>query len=302
MNKFSEITDKLHLLFYEWDSNRHAFVPDFSYTEQQRYDELIKLTYELSLNKFSFKVQKDKSVLVLKGNDDKGFISRALHSLLTALKIKRMNIYLLNDTKVKRAKNLPLFTIEYLKNECDLMQYDALVFTSKNAVLALDSFNSAWKKVPAYTIAAQTAKLVKKLGGKLKFVGIKKHGNAFAQELLGELQGKKVLYVRGKKVVSDLISILKDAGVSCDEMIVYENVCRADSRLRELPNNSYIVFSSPSAIACFLKHYSWQKSYRAVCIGETTAKYLPPEIKPYIADTTSIEACINKAVELELSR
>lgn len=302
MNKFCKIIDKLHLLFYEWDSNRHAFVPDLSYTAQQRYDELIKLTYELSLNKFSYEVQKDKSILVLKTNEGKGFVAKAFYSLLAALKIKKMNIYLLNDTTVKRAKNLPLFKLEHLKSDVDLSAYDALVFTSKNAVFALHSFNSAWKKVPAYAIAPQTAKTIKKLGGNLKFVGVKKHGNAFGYELIQELQGKKVLYVRGKKVVSDIVSILKEGGVSCAEMIVYENICDPEPKIQKLPKNSYIVFSSPSAIACFLEHYPWQKSYRAICIGETTAKHLPPEIKPHIADTTSIEACINKAVELELCR
>jgi uroporphyrinogen-III synthase len=210
-----------------------------------------------------------------------------------------MNIYLLNGTKVKRAKNLLLFKLEYLQSDVDLSAYDALVFTSKNAVFAMHSFNSAWKKVPAYAIAPQTAKTIKKLGGNVKFVGIKKHGNAFAHELVQELLGKKVLYVRGKKIVSDLVCILKEGGVGCDEMIVYENVCDPEPNIQKLPKNSYIVFSSPSSIECFLKHYRWQKSYHAICIGETTAKHLPPEIKPHIADTTSIESCIDKAVELE---
>jgi uroporphyrinogen-III synthase len=213
-----------------------------------------------------------------------------------------MNIYLLNDTRVKQAKNLPLFKLEYLRSDVDLCAYDALVFTSKNAVFALHSFNSIWKEVPAYAIAPETAKTIKKLGGNLEFVGIKKHGNAFAYELVQALQGKKVLYVRGKKIVSDLVCILKKGGVNCDEMIVYENICDPEPTIQKLPENSYIVFSSPSSIECFLKHYRWQKSYRAICIGETTAQYLPPDIKPYIADTTSIESCINKAVELELCR
>ncbi len=250
------------------------------------------------MNRFTKIIEK----LHLYDKEHESFMAKTIRSLFNKIKINKMNIYLLNDTKVKRAKNLPLFKIEYLKSDVDLANYDALVFTSKNAVQALHSFNSAWKKVPAYAIAPQTAKIIKKLGGNLEFVGVKKHGNAFAHELIQELQGKKVLYVRGKKVVSDLVSLLKEGGVSCDEMIVYENICDLEPKIEKLPKNSYIVFSSPSSIECFLKHYPWEKSFSAICIGETTAKYLPPEIKPYIADTTSIAACINKAVELESGR
>ena len=50
-------------------------------------------------------------------------------------------IYLLNDQKYLDVENLEVFQIEYIKSEIDLSKYDALIFTSKNAIYSLDSFN-----------------------------------------------------------------------------------------------------------------------------------------------------------------
>ncbi len=301
MINFTKMINKLNLLYYEYNTNSKSFMPDFSYTPMQRYDELMKLTYELSKHRFNFFVKKDKSVLILEDKEPKSFIAKNVAFMKRKIKISNMNIYTLNDKKTKMAKNIPLYKITYVANDINFSKYDAMIFTSQNAVLAVNSFSNEWKKIPAYTIAAQTAKTVKKLGGNLKFVSFTKHGNEFADELIQELQGKKVLYLRGKKVVTNLIEILEDAKIDCEHIICYENSCNENIKAKELPKNAYIIFSSPSTIHCFFKKFSWKESYTAISIGHTTAKYFPPNIQPYIADTTSIESCINKAIEIELS-
>jgi len=91
-----------------------------------------------------------------------------------------VNIYILSDKKVDGAKNLPVFDIEYIEENISFEDYDALIFTSKNAIFAIDSFCESWKFLPSYVIAPQTAKILKKLGGKLEFTGEKNHGNEFA--------------------------------------------------------------------------------------------------------------------------
>ena len=55
-------------------------------------------------------------------------------------------IYLLSNQKYSNVENLEVFHIEYIKSDIDLSSYDALIFTSKNAVYSLDSFNQNWKK------------------------------------------------------------------------------------------------------------------------------------------------------------
>lgn len=118
-------------------------------------------------------------------------------------------IYLLSNQKYSGVENLEVFHIEYIKSNIDLSFYDALIFTSKNAVYSLDSFNKDWKKIDSYVIASKTSQVIESLGGKVIFTGITSHGNEFAEELIELLKDKKVLYIKALKTVSNLVGILK---------------------------------------------------------------------------------------------
>ncbi|KIM11638.1 MAG: hypothetical protein KU37_05460 [Sulfuricurvum sp. PC08-66] len=207
-----------------------------------------------------------------------------------------MPIYVLSDKPVEGAKNLAIFTIQAMQVQPVLTHYDALIFTSKNGVAVLDAMRLPWKKIPAYAIAPQTAKAIKNRAGNLRYVGKTKHGDSFAHELVPLLAGKRVLYVRGKHVVSSLHTILRTHGIACDEAIVYETVCQTPSKPIVLPKGATIIFSSPSTIHCFLQNVPWDESYHAIAIGRTTAGHFPPHIHPTVADTTSIESCVSKAI------
>lgn len=209
-----------------------------------------------------------------------------------------MNIYILSDKKVDGAINLPVFKIDHIRKNIDFSSYDALVITSKNAIYSIESFDKSWREIPTYAIAKQTANTIEKFGGNLKFIGSSGHGDQFAKELIPKLKGKKVLYPRAFKVVSNLVDILNKNGVVCEESIVYETVCKDDIEDIKLVDKSIIIFSSPSTVNCFLENFIWDDSFRAICIGDTTAKYLPSYIKPIISDTTSLNSCVQKAIEL----
>ena len=56
-------------------------------------------------------------------------------------------IYLLSNQKYSDVENLEVFHIEYIKSNPNLLNYDALIFTSKNAIYSLDSFNKKWKEI-----------------------------------------------------------------------------------------------------------------------------------------------------------
>lgn len=211
---------------------------------------------------------------------------------------KSKQIYILSDKKVEGAINLPVIEIQYIEQTIDIQSYDALIFTSKNAVKAMDSMDDSWKSIPSYVIASQTAKILESLGGNLVFTGKQNHGNEFAQEIHGELKGKKVLYVRGVKMVSKILDILSSNGVECDSLVVYDTVCKHYEEEVKLPKDSIIIFSAPSTIKCFLENVTWDESFQAICIGQTTAKYFPEYINPIVSDTTSLVSCIKKAREL----
>ncbi|PUE67390.1 uroporphyrinogen-III synthase [Arcobacter lacus] len=205
-------------------------------------------------------------------------------------------IYLLNEQKHEGIENLEVFQIKYIKSDIDLKKYDALVFTSKNGVKAINSFNQDWKNIPSYAIAQKTANTIIKLGGVVEFIGNSGHGNDFAYELKDVLKDKKVLYVKALKTVSNLPNILKENGVFLDEIIAYKTSCKKSNIILE--ENSIFIFTSPSSVECFFKQYSWKDSYKAIVIGKTTAEFLPSNINYEISSQTSVEECIKLAKQL----
>lgn len=202
-------------------------------------------------------------------------------------------IYLLNNQKYSNVENLEVFQVKHIKSEVNVLNYDALVFTSKNAVYSLDSFNKDWKKIPSYVIAPKTAEVIENLGGNIAFIGITSHGNEFAQELINELKDKKVLYIKALKTVSNLVGILKDNKINLDEVVAYETSCKETNI--DLEEDSIFIFTSPSSVECFFKQYSWKDSYKAVVIGKTTADYLPKNVDFIMSSETSVDECVNLA-------
>ena len=202
-------------------------------------------------------------------------------------------IYLLSNQKYQNVENLEVFHIEYIKSNIDLSNYNALIFTSKNAVYSLDSFNKDWKEIDSYVIAPKTSQVIEKLGGKVVFTGITSHGNEFAQELIELLKDKKVLYIKAFKTVSNLVEILKENKILVDELVAYKTSCKKSNV--SLEDNSVFIFTSPSSVECFFKQYQWKDNYKAIVIGKTTAKFLPKEVDYIISSETSIDECINLA-------
>jgi len=205
-------------------------------------------------------------------------------------------IYLLNNLKYEGIENLEVFGIENIESDIDLSKYDALVFTSKNAIYSIDSFNKEWKKIPAYSIAEKTSNVIIEHNGNLVFTGLSSHGNEFAEELSHVLKNKKVLYIKALKTVSNIVGILKENSIDLDELIAYKTSCLETKKILE--NNSIFIFTSPSSVECFFKNYKWDDSYKAIVIGKTTADYLPKNINYIVSNKTSIDECIKLAKQL----
>ena len=204
------------------------------------------------------------------------------------------NIFILSEKRYKGAKNLPCIMIVYHDRKIELSNYDALVFTSKNGVEAIDRINKDWKKLPSYSIGSGTSKAIKELGGNLVFEAKNSYGDKFADEIKQKLFGKNVLFLRAKEVTSKLNTILKENGVQLFEEIVYETVCNECKNLQKPPKNSCIIFSSPSTIKCFFNCFSWDESYKAVVIGKVTAKAMPDGVEFVLSDKTNLESCVQK--------
>jgi len=290
--------DSLNLLYYEYHTTRHVFVVDSSGQKDDIGRELTRITYKLTKNNVGFFIDSKQNIIIAPRHKLLVGLKHKFVNMIDNIKNSHKNIYILSDKKVKYAINIPVIEIKYIFQVIDLKQYDALIFTSKNGIEAINSMNKSWKKLPSYVIAPQTAKTVKSLGGRLAFTGKEKNGNDFAKEICDELAGQKVLYIGGKKIVSNLTDILNENGVFCDHIAAYETACKKFPEKITLPRYSIIIFSSPSTISGFFKNIYWDRTFKAVSIGETTARYFPDYITPYISETTSLESCVKKALEL----
>lgn len=208
-----------------------------------------------------------------------------------------MNIYLLSETYHEGVINLPLIQSKPLDIQLDVNHYDALIFSSKNGVYAIENINKNWKHIPAFCIGEATAQVVKNLGGKVVFVSKSAYGNDFAKEIIEYLKDKKTLFLRAKKVLSNLENILLNANIDLDSQVVYETKCQ-DKQEISFTTNSIIIFTSPSTIKCFFHHYKWRDDLVAICIGKVTQESLPQNIRFYLPKKQSIHSCIELAKTL----
>ncbi len=203
-------------------------------------------------------------------------------------------VYILSDTPIEGAKRLPVIKQRFLDEKIDFTSYDYLIATSKNALLAAQRIDPSWKEVPLLAISDATAKKALEMGAKVAYVGKSGYGDDFAKEILGRFDpAKRYLYLRGKKVLSNLVSILQEAGFEVEERVVYETGCVECEGLKPPPKGSVIIFSSPSTIECFLRCFGWDESYKAVAIGKKTASFFPYEIK--VAPKPSLKAAVEFA-------
>jgi len=201
-------------------------------------------------------------------------------------------IYILSEKNFEETENIPCIQIKFIAKELDLSDFDALVFSSKNGVEAIERVNTDWRDIPAYSIGQGTSSAIRDYGGDLVYEAKNSYGNDFAQEIQTLLKGKKTLFLRAKVVTSSLSSILKDAGVLLFEEVVYETVCGDCSTLKTPEKDAIMIFSSPSTIECFFQCFSWDESYKAIVIGNVTASYMPDHVPFMKAPKQTIGSCI----------
>ena len=207
-------------------------------------------------------------------------------------------IYLLNSDKYDDVINLPMIGINFFHKKIDLQSYDALIFTSKNGVRAIDKIDKNWIKKDIYSIGQGTSREIKKHNANLVYTAKSSYGDSFALEIKERLKNQKVLFLRAKIVTSKLNKILLDADIELNEEIVYETVCRVYKEKRLVDKNSIIIFTSPTTVNCFLKNFKWDKSYKAVSIGKVTANFVPSFVDNIISEKQTIENCIKIAKRL----
>ena len=200
-------------------------------------------------------------------------------------------IYTLGEDKLNGAISAPFIKTKYIKFNCNIDNFDAIIFTSKKAVIAIESLFPSWVNKTIYTVGKKTKKLALSKGAKNIFASHKESSYDMSIEIKEFLKDKKVLYIRAKTILTDIKSLLDDI---CDftEIIAYETVFVKP--LFELEKGSIIIFSSPSTIKSFSLVYNI-KDFTVVVIGKNTAKTLDKSIQYEMPSSPSLELCIQKA-------
>lgn len=204
-------------------------------------------------------------------------------------------IYLISNTPNKSVKNLKVCEIKFEIFEL-AKNYDAIIFTSKNAIKSL-KFNDLMPnlKTQIFVIGVATFKEALNFGFENIYLAKARTGNAFACEISHLLKRKKVLYLKAKKTASKIEHILQNDGVKIECVTAYENVFVKCDISQKPPLNSVLIFASPLNVKNFIKNFGWEQSYKAIAIGETTAKFLQKYTTPKISQTPKISDCIELA-------
>jgi uroporphyrinogen-III synthase len=190
-----------------------------------------------------------------------------------------------------------VFEIEYLNPPLSRVDYDAVIFSSKNAVIGIDKIWDGWKKRSLYSIGEGTSEIIKKLGGIVSYEAKSSYGDKFAFEIAPLLKDKRALLPRAFEVASDIAGILRERDIGVEELVVYKT--KSCKNAIDIPQrDAILIFTSPSSVKYFLNLSNWSGSFTAVAIGKKTAAAFPSQIKPLISPKQTIKSCVDFAKTL----
>ncbi|OPA79688.1 uroporphyrinogen-III synthase [Campylobacter pinnipediorum subsp. pinnipediorum] len=209
-------------------------------------------------------------------------------------------IYLVGSSlEFDGVKTLVLNEIKLTNFELDLKSFDCLILTSKNSIKSLEHNNiKPNENIEVFSIGETTSSYALQFGFKKIYTSKNSHGNEFGIEILPFLKSKKVLYLRAKKVVSNIFDFLTQNKVDIKCIIAYENISKMIDLKQKPSKNSIIIFTSPSSVDNFIMNFGWDETYQAICIGNTTANRINFTKKIIISKKQTINSCIELAKTL----
>ena len=210
---------------------------------------------------------------------------------------QKLPIYLFSKTPHDDVTHIPILLTQFLQPAIEFVNYDAIVVTSKQAVTALGKISPDWKTLPILCVAEGTAQMAQESGASVLEYG-EGYGERLADIIIERYGEKRWLYPRPEVVASDLGDRVKRAGVDLDEVVVYRSYCNPDVAQTELKKAAVMIFTSPSAIECFMKFFRFETGQKVVVIGETTKASLPEGVDAFMPEAPSVEACVALAEKL----
>ncbi|MEL0185145.1 MAG: uroporphyrinogen-III synthase [Hyphomicrobiales bacterium] len=117
----------------------------------------------------------------------------------------------------------PLLEIKYKTNIFNPDEYEVLIFTSRHSIRYLEEKNIFPKNKIICACGKSTFLEAKKFGTENTYIlysNVSELEENFAN--INGIKEKKVLYLRGREITSDITSIFRGNGINIDDEIVYE--------------------------------------------------------------------------------
>ena len=148
------------------------------------------------------------------------------------------------------------------------LQHVAVIFTSVNAVKAVNRLlptKPSWK---IFCIAPTTKKSVADVFGNEPIIGTAENATHLADKIIADPSIKKLIFFCGDQRRNILHEKLKEKGIALEELVVYKTVERP-----QIISKYYdaILFFSPSAVKSFFSVNSIPDKTQVFAIGSTTA-------------------------------
>jgi uroporphyrinogen III methyltransferase/synthase len=199
------------------------------------------------------------------------------------------------------AEFLSMPTVEFARADSPEHDFSRVVdcewilFTSQNAVrffaeIVVENFGQErateiFSQLKAGAVGPTTAEAARRSGFRMQYVAKVHTGEGLAQELAGELKGKRVLVPRSDRADGRFSNALREAGAEVNEFVAYRTAAPKsvdENILRRVRNAEVdaVIFASPSA---FHNLGAWipadalaelSKRTQFVAIGPTTARAL----------------------------
>ncbi len=206
-------------------------------------------------------------------------------------------IYLISKTPYEGVIHIPVLTISFLKPTIDFAQYEGIILTSKQALLALRNYTFAWDSLQCICVSEGTAEAAREAGAVQVEVG-DGYGKSISQVLRAKKRKGKWLYVRPKVIASEWVETARYEGFEIDEAVVYETSCNTELPKQIISPEGVLIFTSPSTIRCFLQNYAILSTHKIVVIGKTTQNTLPSGIFSSLSLMTSVESAVDLARQI----
>lgn len=201
-------------------------------------------------------------------------------------------IYLFSTSSHPDVISINSLDITFFQPEIDFSNYDYLIFTSKQAVNALNQAKKYdYKNTPALCISQKTAEALQMSAGTLLEIGTG-YGDNLSSLIQQYDKEKKWLYLRAKEVISSFAQDCAQEGYNIDEVIIYESGCSQEILDSKIEENAIYIFTSPSSVKCFLKTHVLTEKSDIIVIGNSTAKVIPKGIKCKISKKRTVQSCI----------